>query len=143
MGADHGVVGWLFAFAAAGWAIVSYFHNKSVEYKKTFNDRQLDVVLATAQAVGKLVGASNEDEWKGACATFWELYWGRLVIFEDDTVAGAMVELGRKLNATSFDARKSLAKECYRVSRVLRDFLASKNEEGWKISFATLHVSKT
>ncbi len=130
------------AIIAGGWAVVSYLHNKSLEYKKTFNDRQLDIILLTAQTAGELVGSDELGDWQRARARFWELYWGRLVLFEDDLVVEAMIALGVRLATVPFHQRAEMEHECYAVSRALRDFLARKNEEDWKISFGMLHISK-
>jgi hypothetical protein len=130
------------AIIAGGWAVVSYLHNKSLEYKKAFNDRQLDIIMLTAQTAGELVGSDEPKDWERARARFWELYWGRLVLFEDDPVVRAMIALGARLVTVPFERRAEMKEECYTVSRALRDFLARKNQEDWKISFEMLNTSK-
>jgi hypothetical protein len=126
-----------FGLVAAGvWAIITYYHNKRQEFQKNFNDRQVEVVLLTANAVGDLAGSQCSKDWDNAKARFWEMYWGRLVLFEDDAVIKAMVDLGEKLLITQYEQRGQLAGPVYQVSLKLRDFLKKKNDNEWRISFA-------
>jgi hypothetical protein len=119
------------------WIAVSYWNSTRLDYQKSFNERQLDVILSTAQTVGELAGAWNEEEWNKAKARFWELYWGRLVLFEDDKVIKSMVALGDALKSVAFTDRETLQSESYSVSRALQNFLKTKNETDWKISIGT------
>jgi hypothetical protein len=119
------------------WVMVSYWNSTRLDYQKSFNDKQLDVILSTAQTVGELVGASDENEWSKAKARFWELYWGRLVLFENDDVITSMVTLGNAMKSVSFTDRETLRGESYGVSRALQNFLKTKNDNDWKISIGT------
>jgi hypothetical protein len=127
----------LVLFAGGIWALVTYANNKKLEFQKYFNERQVEVALLTASTVGNLVEA-DDNGWKESKARFWELYWGRLVLFEDKGVVEKMVELGRKLRETPFENREYLQDEVYAVSLELRRFLAEKNTNDWRISFETL-----
>ncbi|MBM3528639.1 MAG: hypothetical protein FJX62_11140 [Alphaproteobacteria bacterium] len=127
---------------AAGWAVVTYATNKRLEFQKSFNDRQLEIVLLTAQAVGDLL-ASQEGDWDSAKARFWELYWGRLVLFEDKPIVNAMIALGNDLSSTSFKERIRLQSKVYNVSLALRNFLKERNAEDWKISFADIKEAQS
>ena len=124
------------------WGTLTYLHGKRLEYQKAFNDKQLEIVMLTAQTVGDLVAIETEDEWKHARERFWELYWGRLVLFEDDSVVKVMVALGDHLNNLPFDHRGEITRDSYNVSLALRNFLAKKNDEDWRISFAVLNERK-
>jgi len=120
------------------WVVTAYRHSKKLEYQKAFNERQIEIVLLTAQTAGDLAAIDSEPEWKLARQRFWELYWGRLVLFEDEAVINAMIALGGKLGNLPFKRRAAIKHDCYAVSLALRSFLEKKNSEDWKISFELL-----
>ena len=119
------------------WAVVAYLNGKRLEYKKVFNDSQLEIVLLAAQTAGDLVGLADPAAWEDAKGRFWELYWGRLVIFEDNGVIDKMVSLGKAIEQGSFEERRKLEGTVYDLSLALRDFLKTKNEDEWRISIDT------
>jgi len=121
-------------FVGAGWAVVTYFNNKRLEFQSYFIERQVEIAILTANTVGNLVGCS-EKEWDETKGRFWELYWGRLVLFEDAGVIEAMIALGTKLNATPFGRQKELTDEVYDVSLELRRFLEEKSDNYWGLPF--------
>jgi hypothetical protein len=128
-------------FVGALWAIVTYSHNKKQEFQKAFNDREVDTFAIAAMTVGDLVGSCNSKEWDKARARFWELYWGRLVLFEDARIVEMMVALGQQLDKASFENRRMLDGQVYQVSLALRDFLKEKNARDWQITFAYVNES--
>ena len=132
----------------AGWAVISYSHSKKLEFQKYFNERQVEIVLLTAETVGDLLATDpappggdllkwekSHLEWEKRTARFWELYLGRLVLFEDEDVIKAMIALGEQLNQCTYERRNELRARIYQVSLALRDFLEKKNKHDWEISF--------
>lgn len=134
--------------AGAAWAVVSYVHSKKLEFQRHFNDRQVETILLTAETVGNLLSIGplpdrpNENDWDQRKARFWELYWGRLVLFEDEMIITAMVDLGEKLKHTKPEDRRTLERDVYAVSLALREFLKTKNDKEWQISFANVDTSR-
>lgn len=118
----------------ATWAVLTYLNNKRLEFQRYFIERQVEIALITANTVGNLVGC-DEKEWNETRGRFWELYWGRLVLFEDGGVIAAMVALGEKLKTTQVEDRSNLANEVYKVSLQLRRFLEEKNKAYWGLPF--------
>jgi hypothetical protein len=137
-----GIIAGLALFVGGVWAVLTYANNKRLEFQKNFNERQVGVVLEAASAAGNLIAGQEEKEWKEARARFWELYWGRLVLFEDEAVVNAMVKLGNKVGITPFEKRTELISEVYAVSRALRGFLQQKNDGDWRISFGQVITDK-
>ena len=139
-------LGWLGAsivtIAAGIWVGTTYLHNTRLAYQKTFNDKQLEVVFLAAETVGELVSAPTKDEWEKRKARFWELYLGRLILFESQETASAMVALGTQLDQTPFEQRAALRREVLAVSRSLRSFLERRNNNEWRITFDTLISTK-
>jgi hypothetical protein len=139
-------LGWLGAslvtIAAGIWIGTTYLHSTRLAYQKTFNDKQLETVFLTAETVGELVSARTQDEWEERKKRFWELYLGRLILFESRETAGAMSTLGSQLDQTPFEKRRELRGNVMAVSRSLRNFLEQRNNNDWRITFDTLVGSK-
>jgi hypothetical protein len=124
-----------FAFVVgAYWAVATYMNNKRLELQRFFIERQVEIALVTANTVGNLVGCGEQD-WEKTKGLFWELYWGRLVLFEDADVINAMVNLGVKLKTKPFMQRSDLVADAYAVSKALRKFLEKRNKDYWMAKF--------
>jgi hypothetical protein len=129
-----GHLGWLGAAVAAIAAAVAYLNNKRLEYQRSFNDKTLKLIFLTAETVGELVACGNEIEWEKQKERFWELYWGRLVLFESDETRKAMETLGIELKVMNFAGRWELHSQAYDVSKSLRNYLKNKNTNDWRIT---------
>jgi hypothetical protein len=135
-------LGWvgasLVTIAAGIWVATTYLHSTRLAYQKTFNDKQLETIFLTAETVGELVAARTPEDWEKHKERFWELYIGRLILFESNETAAAMVELGTQLNNTGFEKRRELLSNTIGVSRSLRNFLERRNDNDWRITFDLL-----
>lgn len=130
------------AIVAGGWVAVTYLNNKRLEVRERFNELQLETILFAAKTAGDLVATTKPEDWGVAVAEFWKLYWGKLVIFEDDLVVTAMVNLGTALPGVSFERRNDLAQLAYELSRALRDHLKTRNDNEWKLFLGATHYDK-
>jgi hypothetical protein len=135
-------LGWLGAalvtIAAGIWVATTYLHSTRLAYQKSFNDKQLEIIFLTAETVGELFAARLPEDWEAHKERFWELYIGRLILFESSETAKAMVKLGNQLDNTAFDDRRKLRNRCLAVSRSLRNFLENRNNNDWRITFDNL-----
>lgn len=134
---------WLGAAAAALvtaiWGATTYINDKRLEYVKTFNEQQITLSFETAETVAKLLTAETKEDWDTHVAKFRTLYWGQLVLVESKKVAEAMVHLcNQMMKAPQFDQRDRLQKEVFEVSNALRQQIAKRNANDWRIDLPKL-----
>jgi hypothetical protein len=126
------------AVVGGAWAAITYVNGKRIEFQQTFNDKTLETIFLTAETVGNLVSARKEEQWEEQKALFWELYWGRLILFESPETLEAMKALGDELKGTTFKDRWQLHSQAKDVAQSLRNYLKDRNSNDWRITIADI-----
>jgi len=138
--------GWLgtaiVTVGGAIWAVTRYLQNAKLEYVKDFNTRQLNTFFKTAETVANLVAEIDQQKWGQHQTTFWHLYYGDLVLFENPGIECAMTYFGAKLNNTEFAKRGELGPYAFAVSQELRKFIETLNQNDWRINLTNLVGAK-
>jgi hypothetical protein len=128
----------------AVFGLFGYLISAEREARRPFLDKQLttcsdiagiSVTLATSYA-------GDEKSWRTADANFWEYYWGRLGMFEDNSLEGRMVQFGEMLrvvegifwkngfaNDQSNNARNNLRNVALCVAHTCRGL----TQENWSV----------
>jgi hypothetical protein len=115
--------------------------SRSIEARKPFLARQLEIYFETAEIVGKLVTISNfeDPEWVRSRARYSQLFWTVLSLVEDADVKAGMEEFVAQLRliegplegqSKSFEEGfHELQQSGYRLARHLRKSL----ENSWVV----------
>ena len=120
------------------WVAATYFNEQRLAYSRTFSEKQLDVTYKVTDVITSLVTEATEEQWEKDKTLFWKLYLGDLVLFESDDTAASMAEFGNALEQTEFADRFRLRPYAMHVSKSLRNFIADRNRNDWRITFDTL-----
>jgi len=135
-------LGWLgtaiVTLVAGIWLATTYFNEQRLAYSKSFSDKQLEIAYLAVDTVGGLVSARTSEKWEEYKSQFWNIYLGKLVLFETEDTASRMEALSRVLETTTFKERKTLRPYALHVSKSLRDFIAERNSNDWRMSFQKL-----
>src|SRR5262249_151011 len=83
--------------AGAAWAIWQYQTTAWIEARRPFLQKQFEFAIEAVQAAAQLSTTTDREIFERAKVVFWELYWGRLAIVEDDKLEAAMVNFGEAL----------------------------------------------
>ncbi len=80
--------------------------NDAIEFKRRIWERQLSSYMNTARAVAEVVTTTDQPKlFKAAVDRFYTLYWGNMILFEDDRVRQQMI----LFNVEVQDFRKGLS----------------------------------
>jgi hypothetical protein len=140
---DYGWLGTaIVTVAGAIWAVTRYLQNAKLEYVKDFNVKQINTFFKTAETVASLVAEVDQQKWTEHQTTFWHLYYGDLVLFENPGIECAMTYFGAKLNNTKFEGRGELGPYAFAVSQELRKFIENLNQNDWRINLTNLVGAK-
>ena len=93
------VIPWLFSLVTIGVGIWQFADSSAQANREPFLKQQLEVSFEASRTVAQLANETNPDEWEKARKTFWQLYWGPLVIVENQEVELAMGNVKTKLEA--------------------------------------------
>ena len=119
---------------AAGWTIMSYLNTARIDYSRGFADKQIEVLFETSEAAANLIVATDT-EWPAAKAKFWELYWGPLTLFENDSIACSMIALGVLIPEGSQRPDKStMQSKVNDVTSAVRKYIEERNGVGWRFT---------
>jgi hypothetical protein len=108
------------------------FRSAKSTRKLPFLQKQLELCFEASAIASKLATTEDRAEWNSAHSRFLELFFGPLVIVEDDEVASAMVTFRNALVAGKKKAslpREDLQFPSLDLSAALRKLLLS----SWKI----------
>lgn len=72
------------------WTVFEFSASARIEARKPFLERQLGLCLEATRVAAIIATATDEEHRKKANDRFWELYWGELVIVENNEVKTAM-----------------------------------------------------
>ncbi len=126
---------WVVVIVGAFWAVWTYQTTAWVDARKPFLEKQLSFCIETVQTVAKVATTTNAKTFEEAKATFWEFYWGRLAMVEDDGMARAMVAFQRALQDVKLgDERQELKVASLGVAHACRKLI----EKGWEIGLGQL-----
>lgn len=121
------------ACATFAWSAFGYFdarkreaENRKIEAAKVFLDRQLLLLEEATSLTGRIAAAGVLNADPKDIDRFWQLYWGELGLVEGGTVAGAMANFGRKLDASR---ASELGPAALSLAHAARDELS----ESWKV----------
>lgn len=90
--------------------------------------RQMNIYFEASAAAAKIASTQDSADKKKAQETFWELYWGPLVMLESQPVSGAMKSFGACL------AESPRCQELKQRALALSSTLQSDLFESWKLS---------
>lgn len=144
-GKEYRWVGTALATLVAGvWAVTKYVETTKFEYLKDFHTRQMTIIIDAAKTVANLVADNNQTDWSKQQEAFWKLYYGELIIFEDQKIECAMSYFGVKLIEINgnFENKNELEPYAVAVSTALHDFVTELNNSGWNIKLGDLVGAK-
>jgi len=111
------------------WGVWQYSDIKTKEYQKPLWETQIRIYIEVADLVSRLTNEITIAKWEADKIRFYELYWGSMILIEDNAVETAMVNFGNHLY--DFDkiknpeqkeeVRKKLRKYAHELSYALRD----------------------
>lgn len=120
--------------------LAQYASTSSLEVRKPFLERQMDLCIKAAEHAARLATTRKPETWASSLEEFWTLYYGPLAVVEEANkakgkrVTAAMVDFGQKLNALPAAPAalpvSGLGSHALDVSHACRDLLASKWEVG-------------
>ena len=83
--------------SVAIWTVLEFSTTATMEVRKPFLKRQLDLCFEAVATTSRLATSSHGADWEKARNRFWELYWGELAVVENAAVALTMVKFGAAL----------------------------------------------
>jgi len=96
------------ALVVAGvYAIWQYSDVKTKEYQQPLWDAQVRLYFEVSDLAARLTNDVDYANWESDRRRFFELYWGSMILVEDEAVEKEMVQFGTRLHAfdpTSADA---------------------------------------
>lgn len=117
-----------------------YASTSSLEVRKPFLEKQMDLCIKAAEHAARLATSRNPETWTSSREEFWTLYYGPLAVVEEagtpkgKRVTAAMVAFGDKLKASPATPADlptiGLGGLALDISHACRDLLASKWEAG-------------
>jgi len=93
------VIPWLFSLATIAVGIWQFADTSAQANREPFLKQQLEFCFEASRTVAQLANETDPVEWEKARKTFWQLYWGPLVIVENQEVEFAMGKVKAKLEA--------------------------------------------
>jgi len=76
----------------------AFERQSSLEFERRLWEKQLSVYSEIADVAGKLAtSTSNKKQFDLAISTFYEKYWGGMVLVEDSTVSQSMMKFDREI----------------------------------------------
>ena len=127
--------GLVIVIAGAGFAYAQFAGNITLSLKKPFLEKQLDYCIQAANAVAVVSTAEDTEIRSKKVSEFYQLYYGPLVLFENESVAGAMVAFRKDLERQA--DRHELQSSALKVSSACRDLIASQ----WRIGLSTIGIN--
>jgi len=82
-------------------------HSRRFDAKKDIRNLRVKYCEEAVSVCGELAACfveKNTEEFVKARSHFWQLYWGKLVIVEDEALEDAMIELGLCLQSPNSEA---------------------------------------
>ena len=130
-------LGWIGTAAAAVfasiWGFLTYEDQARLAFRKPMVDHTINLCLEITDLAGNMVGEPDEGQWRKHIGDFWRLYYGKLVMIENQELATSMVELGQSVKAAEFTSRSSLGAGALAVSRACRQQISVLMDTGWKM----------
>jgi hypothetical protein len=78
--------------AAVTWLVYVFFSEGTRYPAQQYYDLKLKLSVEAARTVAQIATSDQPDTLRAAAIRFDELYWGELVLVEDNTLEGAMVQ---------------------------------------------------
>jgi len=86
------------ALLVAGiYAIWQYADIKKREYQQPLWETQIKLFFEVSDLTSRLTNEFESQRWEKDKRRFYELYWGSMILVEDESVEKAMVEFGNRL----------------------------------------------
>ena len=111
------------------------------EAKKPFYEKQLALYLEATNVTSRISTPISEEDKNAAIVRFGQLYWGQLVLVEDQKVATAMIAFKKALeNTTDSEEEKAenLKRKTIELARKCRESL----KESWEVDELTAIAAK-
>lgn len=86
--------------ASAAWIVYVFLAKSTRDPAQKYYDLKLSLSTEAANSVARIATSNNAETVRAAAIRFEELYWGELVLIEDNDLEFAMVQF-RKLIASS------------------------------------------
>jgi hypothetical protein len=119
----------LIAAVGGVWTIYSFAATARINAIKPFLEKQLEFCVEVTQAAAEIATSENQKKYADAVARFWELYWGRLALVEDEHLESAMVKFGEALKKHSLGADQAELKAgSLRIAQAARNLVIT----SWK-----------
>jgi len=115
------------------WGLLTFQHQARIEFQKPMVQRTIEFCVEIADVVGRLTDEPDQIKWQALKTQFWSLYWGRLVLVENQDVVGKMVTFKDAMEDKGFNERKQLGQAAYGVSLACRSQISGLMDEGWKL----------
>ena len=117
------------AVVAFSWGVFKYFEDnknlvesRRIEATKPFLERQLKLYTEATQVASTIANTEDSPERRAAEERFYLLYWGELVMVENEGVEAAMVAFEKGLNDKV--PAKQLKDLSFNLARACRNSLA-------------------
>ena len=91
------LIGALVAICGLLFGVWKYFQDLEISSKKPYLEKQIALYFDATSAVATLASSNDAARITDAEERFWTLYLGSLVMVEDSSVEGVMVEIGNCL----------------------------------------------
>ena len=126
----------------ATWGLFTYQHQARIAFQNPMVQRTIELCVEIADVVGRLTDEPDQKKWRILETQFWSLYWGRLVLVENQDVVGKMVAFKTAMESAGFDDRKQLGQAAYGVSLACRSQISDLMDDGWKLDARNLITIK-
>lgn len=116
---------------------------KEREFRKPFWEKQITLYFEASTAAAKIATLPRDHkESKEAEERFWQLYWGPLVLVEDNDVKNAMIAYGNCLNGLTKECRSedSQPSQLQSLSLDLANKFRASIGTSWDIRFDNLYI---
>ena len=121
------VVSVLLALVGLVWAVFQYIDQQDKnrttaerEFMTPWLQSQRQIYLEALSAAARVANAEDAEDRKQAEAEFWQLYQGKMITVETESVSGAMVDFGKCLTSEP----KCNSKELNNLTRILATKMA-------------------
>ena len=108
------------------------------EFRKPFWQRRIDLYFDASDAVAKLANLKDGSEREKARERYEQLFYGPLVIVEDDKVAAAMVDIRTYLEQCDVDPKSYNRATLNGLSLALADSCRESIGESWQTKLESL-----
>jgi hypothetical protein len=118
----------------------------SIEQQQTnrrpFLQKQLELSFEATDVASRLAIETNPIEWEKSRFDFWRLYWGILGIVEDQSVAEAMIDLGKTIPVTPVTSAElpmtSLKGQALALAHAARDLM----RKSWDVELSPITATR-